>query len=234
MLFDQTICGKCQHNNPPYLSICEKCKNHLRARVVNIDLWTTILNVIEEPVKAFKQIIFSEHKNFIYFLIFLISLKNLILARFFSVLFLGAENAFTKIYLNIVIEVLFTFLFYLSISKAQIYLYKKYFKFRTKDILAVNVFLSLPIIFSLIFIFPVEMIVFGQDLFSNNPYAYQVKPTPFYILLATEIVLILWMYFLWLKSIYMILEQKTKSIILTVLIFCLWVTFIYVSSRAVF
>ena len=125
MLFEHTKCKKCNHINPAYKYICSECKSYLRERVVNIDLWNTIQLIIEDPHKAFKQIIFAEHKNFIIFISFFIAVKNLIIARFFSVPALGLNGVVSPFYISLTLSILITFLLFSSLTSIQRSIYSK-------------------------------------------------------------------------------------------------------------
>ena len=235
MLFEHTKCKKCNHVNPPYKNICTECKSYLRERVVNIDLWNTIQLIIEDPVKAFKQIIFAEHKNFILFLTFFISIKNLIIARYFSVPALGVNGVTAPFVLSLILGIslsvfllsLFTFLL------KSFYNFKK-INLRFKDIYAINVYSFIPYLFGLIFIFPVELIVLGGDIFSNNPYSFQIKPLITYILLGVELITILWSFYLIQKGIFQILVNRISSLLFSFAFFIIWFTALYYSSKFIF
>jgi RNA polymerase subunit RPABC4/transcription elongation factor Spt4 len=235
MLFEYVKCKKCNHINPPYKNICTECKSYLRERVVNIDLWNTILLIIEEPAKAFRQIIFSEHKNFIIFLTFFISLKNLIIARFISVPELGANGASVSLIFSLILMILITTVLTSSFSFIQNILYsRKNITLRFQDFYAVYVYSFIPYLFGLIFIFPVELIVLGGDIFSNNPYSFQIKPLISYILIGVELITIIWSFFLIFKSILVVSEKKNFSILLTVSFSLVWILTLYISSKIIF
>ena len=235
MIFEYTKCKKCNHVNPAYKSICEECKSYLRERVVNIDLWNTIQMIIEEPSAAFRQIIFAEHKNFVIFLIFLIGTKNLIISRFISVPQLGSDGVITSIMYSLILSIIFSIIPFLLLTVTQIIVYKKkkiYLRF--KDIYATNVYAFIPYIFGLIFIFPIELTVLGGNIFSNNPYSFQIKPTISYILIGIEIIVLIWSLILVSKSVYIIVSNRIISILLTIIIFTIWFLTVYISSKIIF
>lgn len=234
-LFELSNCSKCGHNNPPYLSICENCKSYLRDKVVNIDLWSTIYKLIESPSEAFKNILFSEHKNFIFFLLFILSIKNLILIRFISVPVLGTDGVSTSLILQIVLSILITGIILSLISIIQSKLFIKYkINFRVIDVLSLNLYTQIPLVFSLIFIFPVELIVLGSDIFSNNPFAFQIKPAITYILIFLELVMIIWSFILYYLSVQFAGISKIKSFYYTSLFLLLWVSVLFASSKIIF
>ncbi len=235
MLFEYVKCKKCSHINPPYKNICTECKSYLRERVVNIDLWNTILLIIEEPAKAFRQIIFAEHKNFIIFLTFFISLKNLIITRFISVPELGVNGASASLIFSLILMILITSILTASFSFIQKVLYtKKYVTLRFQDLYAVNVYSFIPYLFGLIFIFPVELVVLGGDIFSNNPYSFQIKPMISYILMGIELITIIWSFYLIFKSIIGVSLKKSFSILLSLSFFLVWILTLYLSSKIIF
>jgi len=235
MLFEHTKCKKCNHINPAYKYICSECKSYLRERVVNIDLWNTTQLIIEDPHKAFKQIIFAEHKNFIIFITFFIAVKNLIITRFFSVPALGINGVVSPFYISLTLSILITFLLFSSLTSIQRSIYSKQkIILRFKDIYAVNVYTFIPYLFALIFIFPIELVVLGGDVFSNNPYSFEIKPLVTYILSGVELITILWSYFLVVKSINLITSNRYHAILITSIYFLIWFTSLYLSSKIIF
>ena len=235
MLFEHTTCKKCNHINPPYKNICSECKSYLRERIVNIDLWDTIRLVIEEPAKVFRNIIFAEHKNFILFITFFIAIKNLIIARFFSVPELGINGVESSFLLSLVLIILVTLLLIVSFSLIQKNIYsKKEVKLRFKDIYAVNTFSFTPYLFGLVFIFPVELVVLGGDIFSNNPYSFEIKPLITYTLMGFELITISWSFYLIYKNLMTISLNKKYSIFFTILYFLTWFATLYFSSKIIF
>lgn len=235
MLFEHTKCKKCNHINPAYKYICNECKSYLRERVVNIDFWNTIQLILEDPVKAFKQIIFAEHKNFIIFITFFVAVKNLIITRFFSVPALGINGVVTPFFTSLTLLILITLLLFSSLTFIQRSIYsKQQIILRFKDIYAVNVYSFIPYLLGLIFIFPIELVVLGRDVFSNNPYSFEIKPLVTYILSGIELITILWSFFLVVKSISLITSNRYYSILITFIYFLIWFSTLYLSSKIIF
>ncbi len=235
MLFEHTKCKKCNLINPLYKNICSECKSYLRERIVNIDLWDTIRLIIEDPEKAFRNIIFAEHKNFIIFITFFIAIKNLIIARFFSVPELGMNGVITSFIVSLVLAIIITSLLIISFSLVQKNIYsKKEVKLRFKDIYSVNAYSFIPYLFGLVFIFPVELVVLGGDIFSNNPYSFEIKPLITYILIGFELITITWSFYLIYRSIVIINLSKTLSFFTTIFFFLNWFAVLYISSKIIF
>ncbi len=232
---EQITCKKCSTVNPLYTSICINCKSYLRERVVNIDLWKMIGLLIEYPQNAFRQIIYAEKKNFIIFILLFIGLKNLIIARFLSVPWLGKDGVTTSFILSYLLMLTFTVLIFSGFTLLQkIYYDKLKIQLRFKDIFAVNIYVFVPFVLSLFSIFLVELVVLGGDIFSNNPTPFQIKPTAAYILLGFEVLVFLWSIYLLCFSIISVSGKIFIPILFTILFLFVLVSGYIISSQIIF
>jgi hypothetical protein len=203
------ICKSCCTENPYYEVICTNCHSYLKERIFNIDLWKTIEQLIETPVKAFQRIIQSEHKNFISLIFILAAFKLFISSIFISLLLFKNENAtnvfFTRLLLfaggMLIIILILSFLLFLIIKKGGI-------KTRYKDIFSILTYSLMPYYFAAFILFPVEIIIFGEYLFSVNPSPYIIKSFLAWAISSLEILLIIWSLFLMTMGIL----AQTKSI----------------------
>lgn len=234
-VIEKNICKKCSAENPPYKSICTNCKSYLRERTVNLDLWKTIGQIIESPADSFKQIVYSEHKNFIIFLTLLLALKNLIIARFLSVPALGKEGVSVPFTLSYLMILIVTVILLYMFSLIQKYLYSKIkIKLRIKDVYALNIYSFIPLVLSLIFPFIIEVVVLGGDIFSKSPTPFEIKPTISYILAGLEAVVFLWSLFLIFRNSALISGKILMSLSLTLLFLTLLLAFYYSASLIIF
>ena len=203
------ICKSCSSENPYYEVICVNCHSFLRERIFNLDLWKTIEQLIETPVKAFRRIIQSEHKNFISLIFIFAVFKLFISSIFISLVFFRDEQA-----LNLFITRFFLFAGSILVLLLIISLILRFvlksggIKARYKDLLALLTFSLMPYSFAAIILFPVELIIFGTYLFSVNPSPFIVKSFFAWILLVLEVLLIIWSIFLTVTGTY----AQTKSI----------------------
>lgn len=235
MTSNKIICKNCSHENPLYAYKCESCKSYLRERIFNIDLWNIIGQLIENPLNAFKQIIFSENKTFIIFLTLLIALKNLIVSRFFSVPKIGADGASTSLLVSFAIILAITILVLSFYTLFHFLILKKNNKkLRLKDIYSITVYAFVPYLFGLFLVFPVELIVFGSTLFSNNPYVFHVKATPAYLLIGFEIILFIWSLVLIYKGHLVQSASKLYSLLSTLIFFVIFITSLAIAALFVF
>jgi hypothetical protein len=228
-------CSNCSSENPHYAYICINCNSFIRERVFNIDLWNVIGLLIENPKKAFELIVCSEHKNFISFLLIFIAAKMLVNTRFISLITLGTFNPFTSLYLSylIVFSILVVYLILFSICFTFI---SKSLQINTRfrDNFSVLTYSLLPNVFGIIFLFIIELVVFGEYLFSINPTPFVIKGITAYIFAGAEILLIVWSVLLSFKAFKVQTDSLLYSIISTfVFYFCLAIILFY-SSKIIF
>jgi hypothetical protein len=228
-------CPNCSAENPTYAYICNNCNSFLRERVFNIDLWNVIGLLIENPKKAMELIVFSEHKNFISILLIFISIKLLINARFISLISLGNFNPSTSLYLSylIILGILLVYLVLFAFCLTSI---NKSLQITTRlqDNFALLTYSLLPNVFGIIFLFIIELVVFGEYLFSINPTPFVIKGFIAYVFVGAEILLIVWSVVLSFKAFKVQTDSMLYSIIYTfVFYFCLAVILFY-SSKFIF
>lgn len=201
ILKNNITCKNCKSENALYELICKNCKSYLRERIVNLDLWNILALLIDSPSAAFKKIIQAEHKNFIVFLLFIIGLKILINVMFVSLVTINNSEAYHNFFLNymyvtgaFMLLIVFYSIFHKYISK--------YFSLnvRVKDTFAIIIYFLFPYIIGSLFFFPLELIVFGDSVFSLNPSPFILKPSFAYLFLICESALILWSVLLSIKA----------------------------------
>lgn len=228
-------CPHCNSENAFYNVICTKCRYYLRDRIYNIDLWTAISSLIDNPDKAFKNIIFSDHKNFIFFILLIITAKYLISARFLAMLSIGEFQTTIELFFSYLILlssvsiyfVLFTSIYRILCNHNDIYV-------RFKDVFSITIYSQIPFVLGLIVLFSLELVIFGDYLFSVNPTPFTIKGSIAYLFLAVEIGLILWSFFLVFKGFKIHTQSFSFSILATIsFIASLW-TLLYLCSFIIF
>ena len=202
------VCKSCGAENPFYVSTCEKCNFIIRDKIVNIDLWREIAQLLESPVNAFGKIVQSEHKNFVVSILLFTVVKLAIDSTFLSMLRSKGGYADFNIFSNIIFAVgfLIALLFLYSILIKAI-TKTSGAKTRLKDNLAVLSYSLIPHSLALCIIFPIEVAVFGANVFSTNPSPFLLKPTLAYVFSGFEILVFLWSIFLAVVGIY----SQTRS-----------------------
>ncbi len=207
-------CSNCSNENPSYVHICENCNSFIRERVFNIDLWNLIGLLIESPSRAFKLIVYSEHKNFIGFILLLIAVKFLVNARFVSLVGLGSFNPATALYLSYSI-VLVSLTLFLILYSYCFTLVNEFLNIKTRfrDNFSVLIYSLIPYVFGIIFLFVIELVVFGGYLFSINPSPFVVKEFVAYLFAGAELSLVLWSVFLSFTA----FRVQTNSMLLSII-----------------
>ena len=231
---NSVTCPNCNTENPFYNSNCSNCRNYLRDRIYNLDLWSILSLLIESPSKAFNKIIFAEHKNFIIFIFLFVSIKHLITVRFISMMSLGSFKTTVELFYSYLfvcgILLIFFLLFSLLFTKIgrtlNIFL-------RYKDTLAVIIYSQIPYLFGLI-LFTLELIIFGDFLFSTNPSPFIIKKNLAYLFSGLEIAIILWSTFLLFKAIYVLTSKRLFSLSSSIIFFVFFWMLIFICSLIVF
>jgi len=232
---NSVTCPNCNFKNPFYNSVCSICKFYIRDRIYNIDLWTALSSLIESPTKAFRTIIFSEHKNFILFILFFVSIKYLINARFIAMMSkgefqstIGLQYSYLIVFgIVIIYFLLFTFLYKFFAKLNEI-------KVRFKDTFAIIIYSQLPLLLGLFILFPLELVIFGDYLFSLNPTPFIIKGNIAYFFLVIEVGLILWSIFLIIKGLITQSQQPSFGKISAFVFVVLFWTLIYFCSLIVY
>ena len=227
-------CPNCNTENPFYNLNCSNCRTYLRERVYNLDLWSTISSMVETPSKAFKTIILSEHKNFIFFILLILSLKYLINARFISMLSLGGFESTISLQYSYLIMLGLTVIYLTGFSSLYTLAGKKDSFIRFKDTFSIIIYSQIPYVFGLIILFTLELVLFGDYLFSKNPTPFVIKGFFAYLFLLLELTTVIWSAILVLKAFLVQTNQKLFSVLASIIFFVLLWLMIYFCSLIVF
>jgi hypothetical protein len=229
------ICSSCSTPNPPFEYICRKCNSFIRSRVYNIDLWKIIGLLIERPGKAFEEIVYSEHKNFITFISLFITVKLLVDIRFISMLTVGEYQATTNLFISylIVLGTISSFLLLYSFI-LKLVLRSSNIETRFRDNLAMLIYALMPNVFGILFLFVLELVVFGDYLFSVNPTPFVIKGLIAYLFFGAEILIILWSIFLSYSALRMQSDSVYLGMLSTLIFYLLLGAITYYSSLIIF
>ena len=107
-------------------------------------------------------------------------------------------------------------------------------KIRFKDTLALIVYSQIPFLFGLFILFPLELVIFGDYLFTLNPSPFVIKGNITYFFLVLEIGLVFWSIFLVIKAFITQTQQLLFSLASAVVFVVLFWTLIYFCSVIVF
>ncbi len=194
---NSSYCPNCNSENDFHSLNCSSCGSLLRERVVNIDLWSTIWEIIETPSKAFKKITFAENKNYTFILVLFFSLK-LTFNSFYLKSLLGMNIDYQN-YLgwNLLMGVVTFLIFLMSVAFIQKkVLIANKINTRFKNNFSAITYSSVPLLLSLFIFFPVEYALFGKYWLFFNPLPYLIKETAAYVFTGLEALAIIWMFIL--------------------------------------
>lgn len=199
-------CPVCNSENNHLAVICRSCGGFLQSKIDNLDLFTTVWKIVESPKAAFHRIAIASHKNYslllgglmgvglAFALMWLlkvgnanISLLNLLIAGFLLGPILG----------------IVALLLLAGVQKTVAWMLKLQTKY--KNAMAVASYATVPIVFSVIFILPIEILTFGKFFFSTNPSPFLIKPVSYVLVLVLDGLCIGWtliLYYVGVKVLY--------------------------------
>ncbi len=186
-------CPICGSENGSFATVCVSCKGFLRAKIENLDLFATVWMIVESPSAAFLKIVLSKHKNYVVLLSALFGIA--VTYEFFWFMRWGnsSVNLFSLLAGGLVAGPFVGIIFLGAIS---LFLVQIGPKSVWKNTLAVVAYAGTPVIFSLVFIFPVEIAVFGGYFFGSNPPPVVLDPVAYYTLRTISALVGLWAVFL--------------------------------------
>ncbi len=186
-------CPVCQFENDEFAVLCGRCKAFIQNRIPNLDLFDTAWGILEKPRAAFRQIAVADHKNFS---LFLFALFGICLSftglwyfrlgdRFSTLLDLIIKGLLAGPILGLAVCVPLVLVFHLASiivgGKASL---------RTS--LALIAYSLTPVVLSLFFVLPIELLTFGIYLFTSNPHPCVVKPLSYVVLVGLDGLVSFW------------------------------------------
>jgi hypothetical protein len=177
-------CPVCQTQNHHLAVKCKSCGGYIQTKIENLDLFTTAWNVLERPGHAFHMIAVAQHKNYSVILPFISGVA----LTFFYFWVIKAGDA-TNSLLNFLAGGFVVSPFVGIITSLAIAVLLKLTVIATgrpvsfRNAFSVIAYTQVPLVISVVLVFPLELMTFGLYFFTTNPSPYQLKPVP-YILLA--------------------------------------------------
>jgi hypothetical protein len=203
--------------------------------VYNLDFWKTFAKLIESPFDTFKQIIYSEQKNFIFFILIFASAKFVINARFTAMITLGDFQPTTELFVSYLVMFVCLTLTVLLFSVAFTFIGEKSgYSMRLKDNFAILSYTQILNAGSLFILFPLELVIFGDYLFSINPSPFTIKEPIAYFLFGVELIIVFWTMFLVFAALHTQLKNISSGILFSEIFFLMLVLLIILSSVIIF
>lgn len=211
-------CSVCGRQNDDLAVLCASCRGYLQSKVDNLNLFETIWLLIERPGTAFKKIVLAQHKNYIYVLSSMLGMS--LAFSIFWLMNLGPKftNLLTLIGSGGLLGIPLGMIFVLFLSSVMVSVAGLLGgKVSIRNTMAVVSYSGVPIIFSLVFIFPLEVAIFGIDFFGRNPSPLVINPEVYIALLVFDGLAALWTILLFFRGLRVLTGfPKSKSMVLAI------------------
>jgi hypothetical protein len=188
------VCPLCGSATDALLPTCRSCGAFVQDRVAAINLFETVFGLVDDPAAAFRRIARSEQKNYV-FLLFAGAGPVLVALCCAAAATGNAHVHFGLILAAIVVGGPPAGLLLLTpaawaAGALNALLWKLRLPFRaTAAMLAYALF---PVVLASCIILPIQVAVFGADLFSARPAPWTLKPVAFWTLAGMDALLLLW------------------------------------------
>ena len=103
-----------------------------------------------------------------------------------------------------------------------------------KDTFSLLVYSQIPYLFGLVILFTLELVIFGDYLFSKNPTPFTIKGSISYLFFTLEIAIVIWSILLVLKAFQAQTHHLLFSIFSTLTFVVLFWSIVYLCSMFVF
>jgi len=204
-------CQACSEENPLFQHVCRSCGTTIRDRVPSLDLGKVILLFIESPTDAFARVIQSEQKNYYLFILLTAFTKIYLTALVVSNLWENNQATFILFLLHF--GIVATFYFFISLL-VKLKKKKRLIKVRIRDLMAGLSYALFPQTLGLVFIFSLEFVVFGEQIFTFNPSPFIIKIGFAYLFLVIEVAVLLWTLILGAKFMRLYFENIITAIVI--------------------
>ncbi len=187
-------CPVCNTYNQPLAQRCSKCHSYLQNRIVNIDFYETLWLIIEQPNSALKKIILAEHKNYSFILFLVVGVYSVILLSKFLRYGENYENMWYVMSAVFSKGLIYGGIYAITLPLLHRVIARLFGAKRTrfKNIYSLIAYSSIPVLFILVFIFPLNLLSFGLHYFTSNPHPVVINAPLYYILFGIEILLLIW------------------------------------------
>ncbi len=213
LIYEQE-CPSCHAMNPLYRLTCSNCSTILHNKVPNIDLWKTLLTLVESPGQAFTEIIRAQKKNYIVLLLFFYTLKMYFDALLVKIHVFRIEGMSSKYTLFTVLGIPALFIALSALYALLLKIVKV--RVRVKDVASGMAYAQFPLVLAFIVLFIPEFVFFGEYLFSSNPSPFLFNATLAWMFTGLESIALLWTLMLQWRFLTLINGKRWLSLLLSV------------------
>ncbi len=184
-----TVCGV---ENEDLSITCAKCHSFLQAKVDTIDLFSAFWGLIDHPGQTLRRVVLAKQKNYVFILLMLLGIAISLaasstwkLGRIVPYGWLIAAGVVGGPLVGILFGILAT-----VVAKSVMRLFGG--RGSTRNLRAVLAYGTVPVVFLLVIVYPLEFGIFGQYLFDHNPPPSTLQPVADYVLMALNGLGLLW------------------------------------------
>ncbi|HTO93480.1 MAG TPA: Yip1 family protein [Bacteroidota bacterium] len=186
-------CSVCGTPNDDFAVVCVSCKSFLQAKVDNLNLFETLWALMESPRAAFRRIALARNKNYVIVLSSLAGIAGVYAVIWFRTLGPRFPNLAWLVGAGVLFGppagILLVFMLSLVVHAVGKLLggHGTY-----RNVRAVVTYAAVPVVYSLVLVFPVEIALFGTYFFSNNPPPLVINPAAYIVLLGMDGAALVW------------------------------------------
>lgn len=186
-------CSVCGKENDDLSIVCSSCKSYLQGKVDALDLFQTIWGLAESPGKTFKRIVLAKHKNYTLLLAFVFGIRLVLDIAWYKSIGDRVPSLITITGAAFVLGPLAgCILLFVGSLLLQSMTKLMGGKATRRNLFAAIAYAAVPAALSLVFLFPIEVAVFGIDFFGKNPPPSVIKPLEYSILLGLKGLAAVW------------------------------------------
>ena len=205
-------CPVCSTKNHHLNVTCSACGGYVQGRVDNLDLFSTIWRLIENPRRMFLSISLARYKNYSTIVPAIAGIGLVFMLFWFikagdytpSALNLLAGATVLGPAVGVVTLLVLAGGVFLFLTLARVTV-------RFRNLYAVLAYAFVPVMLSVFFILPLVIFSFGRYFFSMNPPPWLIKPVSYYVFLGLGAVIVGWTLTLLYTGMRVLLDCRWKT-----------------------
>ncbi len=190
-----TVCPVCQTQSGMLATVCPVCGSYLRDPVHTLNLFETGWMLIESPGQAMQRILRAHHKNYNWMLQVMGGCAYTVVGLWLVMIGKAIDDLFHILAIIViagpVIGIIIT-----NFLAVVLNLILKNPNVTVRDMRALLSYAAIPLAVSFLTVFPIEIAVFGQYYFSDNPSPMVMQPAVYMTMLIVKGILLIWSVYL--------------------------------------
>jgi hypothetical protein len=186
-------CPVCGADNRSLQVTCVQCGAFVQDRIASLNLFETVWLLIEAPSEGMRRILLAEQKNY-----------SILLQMLFGIAYVSFCFWYVKIgtiLIDLQLVLVLTLvtgpalgIVVVTLMAAALKGFTRFSSAATtfRNFRAILSFASVPVIISVIFVYPVELGIFGLQLFAEEPSPWELQPVLYGLLLTIDGLFVIW------------------------------------------